>query len=141
VYPVHLNPAVQEPVHRELGGVPRVHLIAPLAYWELVDLLRRSYLVVTDSGGIQEEAPTLGKPVVVLRETTERPEGVTAGTAVLVGTGRAGIVSTVEGLLQDPAAYARMSAAHNPYGDGRASERIVAVVEAALAHDRSRVAT
>ena len=132
VYPVHLNPAVQEPVRRELDGVPRVHLIPPLAYWELVDMLRRSYLVVTDSGGIQEEAPTLGKPVVVLRETTERPEGVKAGTAVLVGTGTEGIVSTVERLLRDPAAYGKMSTAHNPYGDGRACVRIVGVLEADL---------
>lgn len=132
VYPVHLNPAVQEPVREELGRVDRVHLILPLAYWDLVDLLRRSYLVVTDSGGIQEEAPTLGKPVVVLRETTERPEGVSAGTAVLVGTGTAGIVSVVERLLRDPEAYGRMATAHNPYGDGRTAERIVAVLEAAL---------
>ena len=132
VYPVHLNPAVQEPVRRELGGVARVHLIAPLAYWELVDLLRRSYLVVTDSGGIQEEAPTLGKPVVVLRETTERPEGVAAGTAVLVGTGTAGIVGAVEKLLRDPEVYRRMATTHNPYGDGHTAERIVAVLEGSL---------
>lgn len=129
VYPVHLNPAVQEPVQAALGGLPRVHLIAPLAYWELVDLLRRSYLVVTDSGGIQEEAPTLGKPVLVLRETTERPEGVEAGTALLVGTSTDGIVAAVERLLGDPETYRRMATAHNPYGDGHAAQRIVEVLE------------
>jgi len=135
VYPVHLNPSVQEPVRAVLEDLDRVHLIPPLAYWELVDMLRRCHLVVTDSGGIQEEAPTLGKPVVVLRETTERPEGVKAGTAVLVGTGTAGIVGTVEGLLKDPEAYGRMATAHNPYGDGRTSERIVGVLEGALVRE------
>ena len=126
VYPVHLNPEVQRPVRAVLGACSRVHLLPPLDYWHLVDLLRRSYMVLTDSGGIQEEAPALGKPVLVLRETTERPEGVEAGTARLVGTNREQIVSETERLLHDPASYARMAKAHNPYGDGHAGERIAA---------------
>ena len=122
-YPVHLNPRVQEPVLRVLDGHSRVHLLPPLDYWDLVDLLRRCYLVLTDSGGIQEEAPSLGKPVLVMRETTERPEGVEAGTARLVGTSRERIVVETERLLHDPGAYARMAQAHNPYGDGHSGER------------------
>lgn len=128
VYPVHLNPNVQTVVRAVLSDVPRVHLLAPLDYPTLVDLLRRATLVITDSGGLQEEAPTFGKPVLVLRETTERPEGVDAGTARLVGTSRTDVVAAAEGLLRDPAAYARMATAHNPYGDGRAAERIVGVL-------------
>jgi UDP-N-acetylglucosamine 2-epimerase (non-hydrolysing) len=125
VYPVHLNPEVQAPVRRVLGSCPRVHLLPPLSYWQLVDLLRRCTLVLTDSGGIQEEAPAFGKPVLVMRETTERPEGIEAGTAVLVGTGRERIIAETERLLRDPARYARMATAHNPYGDGLAAQRIV----------------
>src|SRR5207244_1883876 len=117
-YPVHLNPRVQEPVLRVLDGLSRVHLLPPLDYWDLVDLLRRCYLVLTDSGGIQEEAPSLGKPVLVMRETTERPEGVEAGTARLVGTSRERIVVETERLLHDPGAYARLAPAHNAYGAG-----------------------
>ncbi len=131
-YPVHLNPQVQEPVRRILDGCARVHLLPPLDYWHLVDLLQRSYLVLTDSGGIQEEAPALGKPVLVLRDTTERPEGVKAGTARLVGTSRQRIVAETERLLNDPAAYASMATAHNPYGDGHAAERIAARLAADL---------
>jgi UDP-N-acetylglucosamine 2-epimerase len=132
VYPVHLNPAVQSPVRRILRGHPRIHLVPPVAYPALVDLLRRCILVLTDSGGIQEEAPSLGKPVLVLRDTTERPEGVAAGTARLVGTARGRIVAETERLLHDRDAYESMARAHNPYGDGHASERIVRVLRGAL---------
>jgi UDP-N-acetylglucosamine 2-epimerase len=137
VYPVHLNPHVQVTVHRGLTGHPRVHLLPPVTYWELVDLLRRCHLVLTDSGGIQEEAPSLGKPVLVLRDTTERPEGIAAGTARLVGTSRRRIVEETERLLRDPAAHDAMARAHNPYGDGRASERIVGVLRRTLMAERA----
>jgi UDP-N-acetylglucosamine 2-epimerase (non-hydrolysing) len=128
IYPVHLNPEVRAPVQRILGGgaVANVHLIDPLGYREFVALLDRATLILTDSGGVQEEAPTLGKPVLVMRATTERPEAVEAGTARLVGTDTATIVAEVSRLLTDRAAYQAMSRAHNPYGDGRAAERIVA---------------
>ena len=132
VYPVHLNPQVQEPVRRILRAHPRIHLLPPVGYAELVDLLRRCHLVLTDSGGIQEEAPSLGKPVLVLRDTTERGEGIAAGTARLVGTSRRRIVAETERLLGDAAAYEAMARAHNPYGDGRASERIVRVLRRTL---------
>jgi len=131
-YPVHLNPQVQAPVRRILNDHPRIHLLPPVTYSELVDLLRRCHFVVTDSGGVQEEAPSLGKPVLVLRDTTERPEGVAAGTARLVGTSSGRIVEEAERLLHDPAAYDTMARAHNPYGDGRASERIAGVLRNAL---------
>lgn len=124
VYPVHLNPNVRAPVDRILTGVPRVHLIEPVDYPRLVYLLSRSNFVLTDSGGIQEEAPTLGKPVLVMREVTERPEGIAAGCAILVGTDEQRIVTEATTLLTDPAAYARMAQAQNPYGDGHAAERI-----------------
>jgi len=138
VYPVHLNPNVREPAHRILGDVARVHLLPPVDYVTLVGLLRRAYLVITDSGGIQEEAPAFGKPVLVTRETTERAEGVRAGTARLVGTSRARVVAETERLLGDPLAYARMAEAHNPYGDGRAAGRIAARLQAALASGAAR---
>jgi UDP-N-acetylglucosamine 2-epimerase (non-hydrolysing) len=125
VYPVHLNPNVQRAVNAYLLGVPNIILLPPLEYLPLVQLLKRSTLVLTDSGGLQEEAPGLGKPVLVLREVTERPEGVTAGTVKLVGTDRAVIVSETVRLLTEPAEYARMAQAVNPYGDGQASARIV----------------
>lgn len=128
VYPVHLNPNVQEPVRRHLSGIPNVHLIEPLDYEPFVYLMNRSYIILTDSGGIQEEAPSLGKPVLVMRETTERPEAVVAGTVRLVGTDRDCIVAAVEGLLSCPEEYQKMSTAHNPYGDGRACQRIVDVL-------------
>ncbi|MFN8545782.1 MAG: UDP-N-acetylglucosamine 2-epimerase (non-hydrolyzing) [Candidatus Binatia bacterium] len=136
VYPVHLNPEVQAPVRAILADHPRVHLLPPVDYPDLVDLLGRATIVITDSGGIQEEAPTFGKPVLVMRETTERPEGVEAGTARLVGTSRARIVAEAERLLRDPAAYAAMAEAHNPYGDGRAAERIADILAAALTDGR-----
>lgn len=125
VYPVHLNPNVQEPVRRILGAVEgRVHLIEPVDYVPIVYLMNRARFIVTDSGGIQEEAPSLGKPVLVMRDTTERPEAVTAGTVRLVGTERQRIVEESERLLQDASHYEAMSVAHNPYGDGLASKRI-----------------
>ncbi len=133
VYPVHLNPNVQEPVNRILGDQPNVHLIEPQDYLPFVYLMSRSYLIVTDSGGIQEEAPSLGKPVLVMRDTTERPEAVEAGTVLLVGTRSERIVSAVETLLDDAAAYQSMSRAHNPYGDGQASARIAAIVSSQTA--------
>lgn len=125
IYPVHLNPNVQEPVKRLLGGLNNVHLIKPLGYEPFVYLMQQAYLVLTDSGGVQEEAPGLGKPVLVMRDTTERPEAIEAGTVKLVGTDAELIVSEVQELLDDTQIYQRMSAAHNPYGDGKASKRIV----------------
>ncbi len=127
VYPVHLNPNVREPVFRILGKHPRIHLIEPLSYPYLIYLLEKSYLVLTDSGGIQEEAPSLGKPVLVMREVTERQEGVDAGVAKLVGTDRGKIVKETLKLLEDEGEYKKMSRAINPYGDGRASIRIAEV--------------
>lgn len=124
VYPVHLNPNVQGPVRAALGGHPRIVLLPPLGYVELAALLERAYLVLTDSGGIQEEAPSFGKPVLVLRDVTERPEGVAAGVAAVVGTGEDGIVAATSRLLSDRASYDGMATGANPYGDGRASERI-----------------
>ena len=125
VYPVHLNPHVQEPVKRMLGVSPRIHMIEPLDYLSFVYLMNRSYLILTDSGGVQEEAPSLGKPVLVMRETTERSEAVDAGTVKLVGTDPALICSEAERLLDSIEAYEVMSRAHNPYGDGKAAQRIV----------------
>lgn len=125
VYPVHLNPNVQEPVNRLLSNVGNIHLIEPQDYLPFVYLMMRSTLILTDSGGIQEEAPSLGKPVLVMRETTERPEAVDAGTVKLVGTDSAKIIQEVNTLLTDQHAYDIMSKAHNPYGDGKACERII----------------
>ena len=125
LYPVHLNPNVQKPVNRILFGIQNVKLIEPQSYLPFVYLMNKSYLIVTDSGGIQEEAPSLGKPVLVMRDTTERPEAVEAGTVVLVGTDVAKIVSTVSKLLSDKDEYSRMSTAHNPYGDGQAAPKIL----------------
>ncbi len=125
VYPVHLNPNVQKPVHKILDGIDNVHLIQPLEYLPFVHLMSHSYLVLTDSGGIQEEAPGLGKPVIVMRDTTERPEAVDAGTVKLVGTKKDLIVKEVSQLIEDKDYYNRMSQANNPYGDGKACVRIV----------------
>jgi UDP-N-acetylglucosamine 2-epimerase (non-hydrolysing) len=125
VYPVHLNPNVWEPVHRLLGGVAGVRLLPPLDYLSFVWVLKRAYLVLTDSGGVQEEAPSLGKPVLVLRQSTERPEGVRAGAAKLVGPAFEHIVGETSRLLDDSAEYARMAHVVNPYGDGHAAMRIV----------------
>lgn len=128
VYPVHRNPNVQGPAHEILGGLPNVSLEAPFDYLELVRRLARARLVLSDSGGIQEEAPSFGKPVLVLRETTERPEGLEAGVARLVGADRERIVAEAVRLLTDPEAWRAMATASNPYGDGHAAERIVAVL-------------
>ncbi len=125
IYPVHLNPNVQGPVHEFLSGLPNVELIAPLSYPAFVWLMDRSYLVLTDSGGVQEEAPSLGKPVLVMRDTTERPEAVEAGTVILVGTDEDRIYDEVDRLLRDTGAYGEMGRRHNPYGDGQACRRIV----------------
>lgn len=128
VYPVHLNPNVQEPVNRILGGEPGIHLLPPVDYLPFVYLMSKADLILTDSGGVQEEAPSLGKPVLVLRDTTERPEAVEAGTVRLVGTDEKIIVREATRLLDDPAAYAEMAQAANPYGDGQAAPRIAAAV-------------
>ena len=125
VYPVHLNPNVKGPVEEKLSGFANVHLIPPQEYLPFVYLMSRAAVILTDSGGVQEEAPSLGKPVLVMRETTERPEAVDAGTVKLVGTDTALIVSEVNRLLDDKAAYEAMSFAHNPYGDGKAVDRIL----------------
>lgn len=125
VYPVHLNPNVRDPVMRMLGEHGNIHLIDPLDYLPFVYLMNRAYLILTDSGGIQEEAPSLGKPVLVMRDTTERPEAIEAGTVRLVGTDNEKIVSEASALLTDPEQYRQMSFAHNPYGDGSASARIL----------------
>ncbi|NNJ85041.1 MAG: UDP-N-acetylglucosamine 2-epimerase (non-hydrolyzing) [Gammaproteobacteria bacterium] len=130
IYPVHLNPNVRQPVNAILTGQANVHLMEPLDYEPFVYLLKHSYMVLTDSGGIQEEAPSLGKPVLVMREVTERPEGIEAGTARLVGTNLDRIVTSVAELLDNEAAYESMARAHNPYGDGKACERIVSVLRA-----------
>jgi UDP-N-acetylglucosamine 2-epimerase (non-hydrolysing) len=132
VYPVHLNPNVQEPAHRILGDVPNIRLIAPMDYFEFAQLMKRAYLILTDSGGVQEEAPTLGIPVLVLRNETERPEAVLTGVVKLVGTDPADIARETRRLLADPAERTRMGRAGNPYGDGKASERIVAHVARVL---------
>lgn len=128
VYPVHLNPNVQEPVKRILSGLGNVHLIPPQDYLPFVSLMSRAHVILTDSGGIQEEAPSLGKPVLVMRDTTERPEAVEAGTVKLVGTQTESIVSAVSTLLSDTSAWEQMSRAHNPYGDGEASLRIASIL-------------
>jgi UDP-N-acetylglucosamine 2-epimerase (non-hydrolysing) len=125
IYPVHLNPSVQEPVNRLLTGVSNIHLIEPQDYLPFVHLMNEAHIILTDSGGVQEEAPSLGKPVLVMRDTTERPEAVEAGTVKLVGTDPEKIVAEITRLLTDEDEYRRMSVAHNPYGDGAASDRIV----------------
>ena len=132
IYPVHLNPAVSEPVHEILGGLPQVTLIDPIDVEDMHNAMMRSWLVLTDSGGLQEEAPHLGKPVLVLRTETERPEAVDAGTAAVVGVERADIVAAVSDLVTDQSRYQQMSQAVNPYGDGHASERIVGALVAAF---------
>ena len=125
IYPVHLNPNVQEPVNRTLKGIQNVKLIPPLGYIEFAQLMQKSYLILTDSGGIQEEAPALGKPVLVMRDTTERPEAIYAGTAKLIGTEKCDIVENVTELISDKALYNKMATANNPFGDGTASTKIV----------------
>lgn len=129
VYPVHLNPNVQKPVYELLSGLSNVYLISPLDYLPFIYAMQHSTLLLTDSGGVQEEAPSLGKPVLVMRDTTERPEAVEAGTVKLVGTNAEAIVSNVTALLLDKEMYKRMSETHNPYGDGQACERIIAALK------------
>lgn len=128
VFPVHLNPAVREPVRQLLGGHPRIRLLDPVGYLEQIWLMSNSFCIFTDSGGIQEEAPTLHKPVLVMRDRTERPEVVEAGCARIVGTDVAAIAAGAKALFEEPAVYEAMSSARNPFGDGRASERIVAAL-------------
>jgi UDP-N-acetylglucosamine 2-epimerase (non-hydrolysing) len=135
LYPVHLNPNVQEPVFRILGGLRNVHLIDPQDYLPFIYLMKRSYFVITDSGGIQEEAPSLGKPVLVMRENTERPEAVVAGTVKLVGTGRLKLVETAAELLNNSTLYCQMTNSTNPYGDGCAADRIVNILQSHLSFD------
>jgi len=128
VYPVHLNPNIQDPVNKILSGQSNIHLVPPLEYPAFIWLMSRSYLVLTDSGGIQEEAPSLGKPVLVMRDVTERQEGIDAGTAMLVGTNKEAIKKELARLLSDEVAYTSMAKAVNPYGDGKACERIVEII-------------
>lgn len=130
VYPVHLNPNVREPVHRLLGGHPRIKLLEPVGYLPLVWLMQRSYCIFTDSGGIQEEAPSLGKPVLIMRDATERPEVVEAGCARLVGTDTGQILSGARDLFENRDIYSAMASVKNPFGDGRASERIADIIKA-----------
>ena len=125
IYPVHLNPNVLKPVHELLANTNNIHLVNPLSYPSFVWLMNKSYLIITDSGGVQEEAPSLGKPVLVMRDTTERPEAVEVGTVILVGTDKDKIIKEAQELLDNSEKYKTMSSLHNPYGDGLASERII----------------
>jgi UDP-N-acetylglucosamine 2-epimerase (non-hydrolysing) len=131
VYPVHLNPNVQKPVNEILSDTPNVYLIDPLQYESFIYMMNKSYFIITDSGGVQEEAPSLGKPVLVMRDTTERPEAVEAGTVKLVGTSKETIIKEAQNLLDNKTEYEKMSKAHNPYGDGKACERIVNFIKEA----------
>jgi UDP-N-acetylglucosamine 2-epimerase (non-hydrolysing) len=128
IFPVHLNPNVRAVMDKQLGDLPNVAMIEPLDYPHFARLLSISHIMLTDSGGVQEEAPALGKPVLVMRDTTERPEGVTAGTAKLIGTDKDCIISEIFTLLDDDAAYSAMARAHNPFGDGKASQRIAEII-------------
>jgi UDP-N-acetylglucosamine 2-epimerase (non-hydrolysing) len=132
VYPVHLNPNVQKPVLELLAGIENVYLVSPLDYEPFVYLMSKSYLILTDSGGIQEEAPSLGKPVLVMRDRTERPEALDAGTVKLVGTNPNNIIDEVTTLLEDSSCYKSMSQAHNPYGDGKTCEKIIKIIKEQL---------
>lgn len=138
VYPVHLSPAVREPAHEILGGHDRIKLIDPLDVFELHNLYPHTHMILTDSGGLQEEAPSFGVPVLVLRETTERPEGIDAGTLELVGTDEQKVYDRARALLTDQALYDRMSKSANPYGDGKASERIVDAILYHFGHTKER---
>ena len=132
VYPVHLNPQVQKPAYSLLSRLDNIRLLDPLDYESFIWLMDRAYCIITDSGGIQEEAPALGKPVLLTRDTTERPEAIEAGTAKMIGTNTALIVSETNRLLQDKHLYEKMSTAHNPYGDGNACERIISFMRQRL---------
>ena len=129
VYPVHLNPNVQKPVKEILSKTPNVYLIDPLQYEQFIYMMNKSYFIITDSGGVQEEAPSLGKPVLVMRDTTERPEAVEAGTVKLVGTNKETIINEAQKLLENQEEYNKMSKAHNPYGDGKACEKVVEFIK------------
>lgn len=135
VYPVHLSPRVQKLAHQVFDGIDNIHLIAPLDVWDFHNLAARSYFIMTDSGGVQEEAPSLNKPVLVLRNTTERPEGVTAGTLKIIGTDYNRVRNAMEELLNDPVKYHQMANARNPYGDGHAAERIIKICQQYLANN------
>jgi UDP-N-acetylglucosamine 2-epimerase (non-hydrolysing) len=137
LYPVHLNPNVQEPVHRLLDGIGNVYLIQPVSYDKMLLLLQSCYLVLTDSGGVQEEAPSLGKPVVVMRDVTERTEGISAGTALLAGTSTERIVHYVTELMDNSTNYQQMSRSINPYGDGNSSKKIVQIIKDYFEHASS----
>ena len=139
IYPVHLNPQVRKIADEEFGGCERIHLIEPLDVVEFHNLMKASYLIMTDSGGIQEEAPALGKPVLVLRNTTERPEAVTAGTVKLIGTGKEDVYAATMRLLSDETYYRSMAESVNPYGDGKASERIVSYLLEAYGYQTGRM--
>ena len=132
IYPIHMNPVVREAAEEELGDCDRVHIIEPLDVLDFHNFIARSYMILTDSGGIQEEAPSLGKPVLVMRDTTERPEGIAAGTLKLVGTNEEVIYSAFKKLIEDKNEYDKMSRASNPYGDGHACERIADILEEKL---------
>ena len=132
IYPIHMNPVVRQAADEELGDCDRIHIIEPLDVLDFHNFLSRSYLILTDSGGIQEEAPSLGKPVLVMRDTTERPEGIAAGTLKLVGTEEETIYNSFKELLEDKSVYDRMSRASNPYGDGLACQRIADILEQTL---------
>lgn len=129
IYPVHLNPNVQKPVYEIIGNFSNIQLVESLSYQDFIFVMKNAYLILTDSGGVQEEAPGLGKPVLVMRDTTERPEAVEAGTVRLVGANASKIIAGISELLESPTAYTQMSQAHNPYGDGQATDRIVAFLE------------
>jgi len=129
IYPVHLNPNVKRPDYEILSCVENIKLIEPLAYPAFVWLMNQAYLIITDSGGVQEEAPSLGKPVLVMRDTTERPEAVDAGTVILVGTNKSKIISEAQDLLSNTEKYHKMSELHNPYGDGKACKRIIEFIK------------
>ena len=129
LYPIHMNPLVRQAAMEELAGMDRLHIIEPVEVFDCHNLMAKSYLILTDSGGIQEEAPSLGKPVLVMRDTTERPEGVEAGTLRLVGTREENIYEQVKWLLDDSETYKKMAQAKNPYGDGRACTRIADIIE------------
>jgi UDP-N-acetylglucosamine 2-epimerase (non-hydrolysing) len=129
LYPVHLNPNVRNPVNKLLSSIVNIKLVEPFQYEEFIYLMSKSYLILTDSGGIQEEAPSLGKPVLVMRDTTERPEAIKAGTVILVGSNKHNIVKEVQRLLSNTNAYQDMSRSHNPYGDGNASGKILEILK------------
>jgi len=132
VFPVHLNPNVNKIVRAKLGSIENIHLLKPVSYEVFCYLLNAALLILTDSGGVQEEAPSLGKPVLVMRDTTERPEAVTAGTVKLVGTETKTIIDAVDGLLKNPSLYQKMAHAHNPYGDGKSASRITSILQEVL---------